>query len=42
MTSSTLCTLTQNENDVSRVSVLREDEARPVRACVGRVLFFEM
>ena len=36
-----LCTLLQNENDVNRVSVLREIEARPIRVCIGRVLFYK-
>ena len=28
--------------DVSRVSTLRENEARAIRACVGRVLFYNV
>ena len=40
---SCLCTVIQNENDVNRVSIYnpREDEAHPIRACVGRVLFYK-
>ena len=42
VTSSMSPTLIQNENDVSRVYIQREDDARPIRVCVGRLLLIKL